>query len=78
MSTQEKPLYVCPNGCEDSWFFQDGNKSVRQQLSEEGDHIEDDDGDFVPTGPVKCYKCQAEAIQKIKKTTVTEEIIDLE
>ncbi len=78
MSTGETPFYVCPNKCEDTWFFQDGTKSVRRKLTEEGNLMEDDDYDFTPTGPVKCYKCETEAVQKTKRTTVTTELIDPE
>lgn len=76
MSTEKTSLFVCPNNCRETWFFQDGTKSVRRKLDEEGELIEDEDWDFTPTGSVKCYKCQAEAIRKIKRTTVTTEFVD--
>lgn len=71
---KETPFYVCPNNCEETWFYQDGNVEVRRKLTEEGETMEDDSYDFTPKGPIKCYKCEAEAIIKKKKTVTTETI----
>lgn len=74
-SVSENIFYVCPNGCEETWFFQDGTSAATRTLTEDGEVMETETYDFTPTTPVKCYKCQAEAIAKIKKvrTTVTVE-----
>ena len=69
VDTKESILYTCPNKCEDPWFYQDGTVEVRRQLSEDGETMEDDSYDFTPKGPVKCYRCEAEA--KIGKRIVT-------
>ena len=69
MSKEESVFYICPNKCEDTWFYQNGVTQTVRQLTEIGEEMGDDHYDFTPDGPVKCRKCDAEA--KIGKKVVT-------
>ncbi len=71
-STQRGVHYDCPNGCPETWFFQDGTTVSSRKLTESGEIMEDEHYDFTPSGPVKCYKCRADARVRTKTVrTVT-------
>ena len=74
---QEGILYVCPNDCEDAWFHRYGTAEVTQHLTETGEEIELDTFDFIPKEgePVRCRKCNAEAVVKRRKIIITEETV---
>jgi hypothetical protein len=74
-SVKQNVHYVCPNGCPETWFFQNGVLALSRQLTEDGEIMEDEYYDFTPTTSVKCYKCRADAITRTKtvRTTTTVE-----
>ncbi len=72
-SVKKNVFYECPNGCPDTWFFQNGTSAATRKFTEDGEIMEDEHFDFNPSTPVKCYKCRAEAIVRTKtvRTIVT-------
>ena len=68
----ETPFYICPNNCQDAFFYCDGTLSATEFLTETGEHIEYKTGDFTPSEKVvKCRRCGAVATKKKKRVTVT-------
>lgn len=65
-SVKHSTFYECPNGCLDTWFFQNGTSNVTRKLTAEGEIMEEERFRFSAATPVRCYRCQAEAIFRTK------------
>lgn len=65
-SVKQNVHYECPNGCSDTWFFQDGTSVSSRKFTEDGEIMEYEQYDFTPTTSVKCYKCRGDAIIRTK------------
>ena len=65
-SSAQKVYYECQNGCSKTWFFQSGTSISTRILTEDGEIMETEHYDFTASSPVKCYKCRAEAIIRVK------------
>lgn len=71
----ESVFFVCPSGCHDALFFQDGTREVTCFFNENGEECDEDRYDFVPKTKMMCRKCGEVAIKK-KKIIKTETIIE--
>jgi hypothetical protein len=72
VETIESPYYICPNDCQNTFFFRDGTLDATELLTENGEHIEYKTGDFNPSEKVvRCRLCGQMAIKKIKKVSIT-------
>ena len=65
-SVKQNVHYECPNGCPETWFFQNGTSASSRTLTEDGEIMEDEHYDFTPTTAVRCYKCRADAAVRTK------------
>mgnify|MGYP001567560006 FL=1 len=65
-SAKQSVHYECPNGCPETWFFQNGTSVSSRKLTEDGEIMEDQHYDFTPNTSVKCYKCRADAVVRTK------------
>lgn len=66
-------FYECPNGCQGTCFFQVGTSTTIQKVDENGILLKEEHDDFVGKGSIKCFRCETEAIVRIKtvKTITT-------
>ncbi|MEI8360912.1 MAG: hypothetical protein WCG01_02195 [bacterium] len=73
VDTKETPFFVCPTGCEKTTFYQDGTLEVTRHFSSEGEKLESSDNEygFTPKTEMKCRRCDAVAVKKIKRVTIT-------
>ncbi len=72
VETIESPYYICPNGCQNTFFFRDGTLDATELLTKNGEHIEYKTGDFNLSEKVtRCRVCGHVAIKKTKKVTIT-------
>ncbi len=72
VDTKETPFFICSNGCKGTTFYQDGTCEITRHFSEEGKKLESDDNyGFTPKTEMKCRRCDAVAIRKTKRVTVT-------
>ena len=69
-STKHNLFYECPNGCPDTWFFQNGTTASSHKLTKDGEIMEVEHYNFTPTTSVKCYKCRADAIIRTKTVRI--------
>ncbi|XLQ19671.1 MAG: hypothetical protein ACKUBY_03700 [Candidatus Moraniibacteriota bacterium] len=61
-TSKKPPHYICPNNCEEVYFYQDGLLEATRTFDEDGTDMADETFDFSAKTEMKCFHCNSVAI----------------